>query len=101
MCVKHVLHVLDTTPTDSAVDTVETMQSVVSELGKLGKLESCAAPAAPAAPAGGTTAEAQACDATRLIVDMINFAIDNQTSNAKGGSFGARRTRAREPRRFL
>lgn len=100
--VTRVIDELNKIPSDSAAGgTIEAMRSVVDALGSSA---TCAAPAAPAASAHSSesiTAEAQACGATRKIVDMLNFAIDKQTSNAKGGSFGARRTRAREPRRFL
>jgi hypothetical protein len=58
-------------------------------------------------PTGGDSGShaAQACAATRLIVEMLKFAIENQASLATGqpGSFGATRTRKGMPvpRRFL
>jgi hypothetical protein len=94
-CVDHVLRMLP--PASAAeVDTVDTMRSVVDGLAK-------SATCTNTGPKD--TEEAQACDATRLIIDMLNLAIEKQASLATGrpGSFGATRTRKGMPvpRRFL
>ncbi len=76
---------------------ISAMQAVVDVLAK--------AECVP--PTGGDSEShaAQACAATRLIVDMLKFAIDKQAPRATGqpGSFGATRTRKGMPvpRRFL
>jgi hypothetical protein len=92
---KRVIAMLPPDPATVGKVDVASITPVINKLA--GVLDTC-----QTQNAGPETAAAQACAATQLIVDMLNFAIEKQQSK-EGAAFGARRAikRPRGPRRFL